>query len=373
MSGMVTATLHRRTLHLLRPSHARRHEFRASGSCPDDLQAPTRTRFITSEHWFTTGTERACSIARGGPPLPPAGFLCCSIAATSIPVAGRTSWRRLRRRGSPSSPGTPAAMAAPRGRATMRRTSAGTPGMRSSSSGICRRPRGCRWIRLAVIGHSVGAAIVAAWIHDYRAARARGRAGDAGVSDPSVPAAGNPSSSTGAEAAHHAVCSELREGSVLTHDPAQRARHEQDEPDQHAISTRVLIDLHDTASRLIQDAAAIRVPTLVLTAGSDWVVKRSAQRSSSSGSVRRSSISRAARLLPRRLSRGGRCSTAAGDARVHRSGVRCVSQSWRRSSMRTRGLHVRRVPRAVAAAEAAVAQVDRLQDIRPLPADARAG
>ncbi len=40
----------------------------------------------------------------------------------------------------------------------------------------------------------------------------------------------------------------------------------------------MLLDLHDTATRLIHDAAAIRVPTLLLAAGSDWVVSRSVQR-----------------------------------------------------------------------------------------------
>jgi hypothetical protein len=63
---------------------------------------------------------------------------------------------------------------------------------------------------------------------------------------------------------------------VLTHDPAQRSRHDDDPLISHAISTRILLDLHDTSTRLIQDAAAIRVPTLVLIAGSDWVVKKRA-------------------------------------------------------------------------------------------------
>src|SRR4030095_13618143 len=65
---------------------------------------------------------------------------------------------------------------------------------------------------------------------------------------------------------------------VLTHDPAERLRHERDDLITHSISTRVLIDLHDTATRLIEDAKAIRVPTLVLLAGSDWVVKQRAQK-----------------------------------------------------------------------------------------------
>ena len=64
---------------------------------------------------------------------------------------------------------------------------------------------------------------------------------------------------------------------VLTHDPAQRIKHEQDTLITHAISTRILLDLYDTATRLIEDAAAIRVPVLVLVAGTDWVVEKAAE------------------------------------------------------------------------------------------------
>ena len=40
---------------------------------------------------------------------------------------------------------------------------------------------------------------------------------------------------------------------------------------------RTLRDLHDTSTRLMLDAAASRVPTLVLSAGSEWVVDPTAQ------------------------------------------------------------------------------------------------
>jgi SAM-dependent methyltransferase len=40
----------------------------------------------------------------------------------------------------------------------------------------------------------------------------------------------------------------------------------------------MLLDLHDTSTRLIADAAAIQVPTLMLGAGKDWVVGLDAQR-----------------------------------------------------------------------------------------------
>src|SRR5205823_4574676 len=44
------------------------------------------------------------------------------------------------------------------------------------------------------------------------------------------------------------------------------------------IATNILLDLHDTSKRLIADAGAIVTPTLVLAAGSDWVVRLDAQR-----------------------------------------------------------------------------------------------
>ncbi len=61
--------------------------------------------------------------------------------------------------------------------------------------------------------------------------------------------------------------------SMLTHDHAQAQRYEQDSLIAREIAANVLVDLHDTSARLIDDAGAIRVPTLVLAAGADWVVK----------------------------------------------------------------------------------------------------
>jgi SAM-dependent methyltransferase len=44
------------------------------------------------------------------------------------------------------------------------------------------------------------------------------------------------------------------------------------------IAVNVLIDLHDAGTRLLADAGAINVPTLMLSAGRDWVVSLEAQR-----------------------------------------------------------------------------------------------
>jgi alpha-beta hydrolase superfamily lysophospholipase len=65
---------------------------------------------------------------------------------------------------------------------------------------------------------------------------------------------------------------------MLTHDPKQAAAYKADPLIFRQIAVNLLLDLHDTATRLVDNASAITVPLLVLAAGSDWVVRRSAQR-----------------------------------------------------------------------------------------------
>ena len=65
---------------------------------------------------------------------------------------------------------------------------------------------------------------------------------------------------------------------MLTHDREQAAKYEKDSLIARAIAGNVLVDLDDTSRRLIDDAAAIRTPTLLLAAGADWVVKLGPQR-----------------------------------------------------------------------------------------------
>ncbi len=65
---------------------------------------------------------------------------------------------------------------------------------------------------------------------------------------------------------------------VLTHDPEQIEKYNEDPKITKSISTNVLLDVHDTSTRVVADAGAIRVPTLLLGAGSDWVVKLSIQK-----------------------------------------------------------------------------------------------
>jgi alpha-beta hydrolase superfamily lysophospholipase/SAM-dependent methyltransferase len=128
-----------------------------------------------------------------------------------------------------------------------------------------------------VLGHSVGAVLAAAWVHDY-APPIRGLI----LATPAfrvrlyVPFAlpllrlrqkllgpGN-------------VKSYVR-ASMLTHDAEQARGYEADPLIFSQIAVNLLLDLHDTSTRLLADAGAITVPTLLLSAGSDWVVKQRAQ------------------------------------------------------------------------------------------------
>jgi SAM-dependent methyltransferase len=67
-------------------------------------------------------------------------------------------------------------------------------------------------------------------------------------------------------------------GRLLTHDEEQARRYDEDPLISRRIAVNVLLGLHDTATRLIADAGAIRIPTLVLAGGSDWVVDLGAER-----------------------------------------------------------------------------------------------
>jgi alpha-beta hydrolase superfamily lysophospholipase/SAM-dependent methyltransferase len=66
---------------------------------------------------------------------------------------------------------------------------------------------------------------------------------------------------------------------MLTHDARAAAAYDADPLIFREISVGTLLDLHDTSTRILSDAEAIRVPTLLLIAGKDWVVKLTAQKS----------------------------------------------------------------------------------------------
>lgn len=66
--------------------------------------------------------------------------------------------------------------------------------------------------------------------------------------------------------------------SMLTHDPAEIKDRNGDPLIARPIGAKMLLSVLEEGQRLIQEAPEIRVPTLVLSAGSDWVVQVSAER-----------------------------------------------------------------------------------------------
>src|SRR4051794_30552865 len=64
---------------------------------------------------------------------------------------------------------------------------------------------------------------------------------------------------------------------LLTHDREQAARYDSDPLIFRQIAVNVLLELHETAKRLVADAGAIQTPTLMIGAGKDWVVSLKAQ------------------------------------------------------------------------------------------------
>src|SRR5436190_12069334 len=131
---------------------------------------------------------------------------------------------------------------------------------------------------MIVLGHSVGAVTMAAWIHDYAPPiRAMILATPAFRVRLYVPFA-IPSLRLKQKFIGPGLVKSYVKAKMLTHDPEQAAQYDADPLIFRQIAINVLIDLHDAGTRLLADAGAIHVPTLVLSAGRDWVVSLKAQR-----------------------------------------------------------------------------------------------
>ena len=130
---------------------------------------------------------------------------------------------------------------------------------------------------MILIAHSVGAVVVAAWVHDY-APPIRGLV----LATPAlrvklyvpfaVPMLRLKELLFGPGYVRSYVKSHM-----LTHDPEQAKLHAEDDRIFRQIAVNILLDLHDTGARLAADAGAIRVPTLMFAGGADWVVDNTIQ------------------------------------------------------------------------------------------------
>lgn len=130
---------------------------------------------------------------------------------------------------------------------------------------------------VAVVGQSVGAVLIATWVHDYAPGiRAMVLASPAFRVKLYVPFA----------RAGLALLQRLRgrffvtsyvKARFLTHDPARIASFDADPLVSRQIAVNVLLGLYEAAERVVGDARAITVPTQLLISGADWVVHHAPQ------------------------------------------------------------------------------------------------
>lgn len=132
---------------------------------------------------------------------------------------------------------------------------------------------------IVVLAHSVGAVTVATWVHDY-APRIRGLV----LATPALRVKLHvPLALPGLR-----VMQQLKRGRksfvksyvkshMLTHDAEQARRYDEDPLIAKTIAVNVLLEMHDASTRLMEDAGAIRVPTLLVAGGADWVVSLDAE------------------------------------------------------------------------------------------------
>jgi alpha-beta hydrolase superfamily lysophospholipase/SAM-dependent methyltransferase len=130
---------------------------------------------------------------------------------------------------------------------------------------------------MIVLAHSLAAVSVAAWVHDYappiRAMILATAAFHVKLYVPlAVPLLRMKQNLFGPGRVKSYVKSKL-----LTRDHVQAAQYDADPLIFKQIAVNILLDLHDTATRLVADAGAIQTPTLIIGAGRDWVVSLNAQ------------------------------------------------------------------------------------------------
>jgi alpha-beta hydrolase superfamily lysophospholipase len=130
---------------------------------------------------------------------------------------------------------------------------------------------------MIVLAHSLAAVSVTAWVHDYAPPiHAMILATAAFQVKLYVPFA-IPALRLKQKFSEGGCVQSYVKAKMLTHDRDQAVRYDSDPLIFRQIAINVLLDLHDTANRLIADAGAIHTPTLMLGAGRDWVVSLKAQ------------------------------------------------------------------------------------------------
>ena len=131
---------------------------------------------------------------------------------------------------------------------------------------------------IIVLAHSLAAVSVVAWVHDYAPPiRAMILATAAFHVKLYVPGA-VPLLRMKEKLFGPGQVKSYVKGKLLTRDQEQAAQYDADPLIFRQIAVNVLLELKDTADRLVADAGAIQTQTLMIGAGHDWVVSLKAQR-----------------------------------------------------------------------------------------------
>lgn len=142
---------------------------------------------------------------------------------------------------------------------------------------ICREYQ-IKMENIFVVANSVGAVVTSAWVHDY-APNIRGMALAAPAFEIKLYV---PLALAGCRLLdaikHPAYISSYVKSKFLTHDVAEQKKYDEDKLITPQIAVNILVGLHDVAERVVSDAGAIHTPTIVFSAGSDWVVKNTPQK-----------------------------------------------------------------------------------------------
>jgi len=124
-----------------------------------------------------------------------------------------------------------------------------------------------------VVANSIAGVIVSAWCHDF-APRIAGMAllAPAFTIKLYVPFA-KTGIALAARLFKHLTVPSYVKSKVLTHDVEQQKAYDTDPLITREIDAHYLLDLLKAGKRIVEDAAAITIPTLLLSAGKDYVVK----------------------------------------------------------------------------------------------------
>ena len=124
-----------------------------------------------------------------------------------------------------------------------------------------------------VVANSIAGVIASAWVHDY-AVPIAGMAllAPAFSIKLYVPLA-KEMIALGTKFKPDMIVTSYVKSKVLTHEKDQQVAYDSDPLITKFINGRMLVDLLDAGKRIVDDAAAITVPTIVFSAGKDYVVK----------------------------------------------------------------------------------------------------